>query len=64
MEMHTYQRVSSDSPETSQKLYIFTKFPHQEIRWNFGILRSVFSKKSSIIDVWQASKYAPASISN
>ena len=28
--------------ETLRKLYIFTKFPHQKIRWSFGILRSNF----------------------
>ena len=32
----------SDTPETMQKLCLSTKFPHQEIRWNYRILRSVF----------------------
>ena len=29
-----------NSPEILRKLYLSTKFPHQEIKWNFGILRS------------------------
>ena len=29
-----------NSPESLRKLYLSTKFPHQEIKWNFGILRS------------------------
>ena len=32
--------VSGDSPETMQKLCLSAKFPHQEIRWNYGIFRS------------------------
>ena len=32
--------VSGESPKTLQKLCVSTKFPHQEIRWSFGILRS------------------------
>ena len=32
--------VSGELPETMRKLYLSTKFPHQEIRWNYGILRS------------------------
>ena len=35
--------VLGDSPETMRKLCISTKFPHQEIRWNFGILRSEYN---------------------
>ena len=35
--------VLGDSPETMRKLFISTKFPHQEIRWNFGILRSEYN---------------------
>ena len=35
------QFPQSDSPETMRKLCLSTKFPHQEIRWNYGILRSV-----------------------
>ena len=31
----------SESPETMRKLCLSAKFPHQEIRWNYGTLRSV-----------------------
>ena len=41
MQRHSVCRVSGDSPETMWKLYLSTKFPLQEIRWNNGILRSV-----------------------
>ena len=34
-------RANREWLETLRKLYFSTKFPHQEIRWNFGILRSV-----------------------
>ena len=34
-ERYSFLIVSGDSPKTS------TKFPHQEIRWNYGILLSV-----------------------
>ena len=30
----------SESPETMRKLCLSTRFPHQEIRWNYGILCS------------------------
>ena len=42
MKKHSFHIVSSDSPEpeTMQKLCLSTKFPHQEIKWNFGILSS------------------------
>ena len=30
-----------ESPETMQKQCLSTKFPHQNIRWNYSILRSV-----------------------
>ena len=30
-----------ESPETMRKLCLSTKFPHQEISWNYGIFRSV-----------------------
>ena len=32
--------VSGESPEAIRKLCLYTKFPHQEIRWNYGILHS------------------------
>ena len=41
-ERHSFRIVSGDSPEAMRKLRLSSKFPHQEIRWNFGILRSVF----------------------
>ena len=40
-ERHSFPRVSGDSPKTLRKLCLSAKFPHQEIRWNYGILRSV-----------------------
>ena len=39
VERHSFRRVSGKSPETLRKLCFSTKFPHQEIRWNYGILR-------------------------
>ena len=33
-----------ESPETLRKLCLSTKIPHQEIRWNYGILRSYFNR--------------------
>ena len=40
MEMHSLRRDSGESPETLQKSCVSKKKPHQEIRWNFGILYS------------------------
>ena len=40
MEEHSFHRAWNDSPETLRKLWVSTKFPHQEIRRYFGILRS------------------------
>ena len=37
VERHLFRRVSGKSTETLRKLRLSTKFPHQEIRWNFGI---------------------------
>ena len=37
---YIFRIVSGGSPETIQKLCLSTKFPYQEIRWNYGILRS------------------------
>ena len=34
---------SPKSPKTMQKLHLSTKFPHQEIRWNYDIFRSARS---------------------
>ena len=44
VETRNFRRVSKESPETVRKLSISTKFPHQKIRWNFGLLRNVFSR--------------------
>ena len=33
--------ISSDSPKTMQKLCLSTTFLHENIRWNYGIFRSV-----------------------
>ena len=37
---HSFCIVSGDWSETTQKLCLSTKFSHQEIRWNYGNLRS------------------------
>ena len=41
-ERYSFRIVSGESPETMRKLCLSLKFPHQEIRWNFGILCSAF----------------------
>ena len=41
VERLSFRRVSGESPKTLRKLCLSTKFPHQLIRWNFGILCSV-----------------------
>ena len=41
VERHSFHIVSSNLPETMWKLCLSTKFPHQEIKWNYGILHSV-----------------------
>ena len=40
VERHSFRIVSGDSPETMRKLCLSTKFPYQEIRWNYGFFRS------------------------
>ena len=40
VETHSFHRVLGNSPKNLWKLYVSIKFPHQEIRWNFDILRS------------------------
>ena len=40
VEAHNFRRILVESPDTLRKLSISTKFPHQEITWNFGILHS------------------------
>ena len=44
-ERHSFGIVLEESPETMQKLCLSSKFPHQDIRWNFGILHSVGLEK-------------------
>ena len=41
LERHSFRIVSGESRETMWKLCLSAKFPHQETRWNFGILPSV-----------------------
>ena len=41
LERHNFRVVLGESPETMRKLCLSTKFPHQEIRWNYSIFRSV-----------------------
>ena len=41
MERHSFHTVSGESPNTMRKLSLSTKFQHQEIERNYGILRSV-----------------------
>ena len=38
------ERVSGNSPEKSSETVRFRKIPNQEIRFNYGILRSVYGK--------------------
>ena len=40
LERHTFCIVLGESPETIRKLCLSTKFLHQEIRWNYGIVNS------------------------
>ena len=42
------ERHSFDSPKTMRKLCLFTKFPHQEIRWNCGIFCSAVEFKGCL----------------
>ena len=48
MERHSFRRVLGNSLETMQNLCLSTKFPHQEIRRNFGIFRLVMSANSAM----------------
>ena len=49
LERHVFCIVSGDSPETMQKLCLSTKFPHQEIRWNYGIFCNGSSDQMNIL---------------
>ena len=50
MERHSFDRVSGESPETLRKLCLSTKFPHQGIKENYGILRSVLQASGTKIN--------------
>ena len=41
VERHSFRIVSGNLSKTIRKLYLSTKFPHQEFRWHYGILCSV-----------------------
>ena len=47
----SFRIVSGESPETMQKLCLSIKFPHQEMRWNYGIWRSEFEIEKKICKV-------------
>ena len=44
VERFSFRRISGEFPETLRKPCLSTKFPHQEIRRNFGVLRSEVQK--------------------
>ena len=50
--VESFCRALGNSPKPMRKLCLSTKFPHQDIRWNFGILRilhhSIFGAKQSL----------------
>ena len=46
VESHSLRR---ETPKTLQKLNVSTKFPHQEISWNFGISCKLHFSLSSLI---------------
>ena len=45
VERNNFRIISGESPETTQKLFLSSKFPHQEIRWNYGIFCSAQIRK-------------------
>ena len=45
MERHSFRIVLGHLPETMGKLCLSTQFPHQKIRWNYGILRRELNSK-------------------
>ena len=57
LERHSFRIVSGESPKTMWKLCLSTKFPHQEIRWNYGILRSVDYFNFKLHRFWNLSIY-------
>ena len=51
-----------ESPETIRKLCLFKKFPHQESRWNYGILHTESQKSRvkiliSLLQNWKVWNY-------
>ena len=48
-ENHSFHKVSGELPETLRKLRLSTKFPHQEIRWNFCSLCSICFKEVELL---------------
>ena len=48
MENHSFRIVSVDSHKTIQKLCFSTKFPYQEITWNYSIFQVVSIFQGSI----------------
>ena len=49
VERNSFRIVSGDSPEATRKLFLSTKLPHLEIRWNYGIFSNgSLSIKTSI----------------
>ena len=57
VEMHGFCRVFDHLPESLRKLCVSAKFPHQQIRWMFGILRSdikqLFEEKNWSQNIFQ-----------
>ena len=40
VERHRFRIVWGESPETMRKLHLSRKFPHYEIKWNYGIFHN------------------------
>ena len=66
VEAQGFRRVLRVLLETLRKLYVSTKFPHQETRWSFGVLysdrrhltfswRRPISYRNQSIDLWSKS---------
>ena len=49
VKMHSFVRVSGDTPKTLRKMWVSTKFPHQKNKWNYGILYSICSQWLSML---------------
>ena len=46
----SFRIASGESPETMRKLCLSKKFPHQEIRWNYGIFPVEFITKNCVCE--------------